>query len=258
LYEHTTGAPPTSAQNLILPERSNVVDAGVTQQLLPQCPTATGVLYGKAPIATVPALNCPSLEVGMAGFYKRARDLLDDGQFGAAYTLTAFNYEKAENWGVEWKARFTMNNFTAYGNFSWGRETANTIESNQSLFSAAKLDYASKEWVNTDHSQLLSSNAGLSYLFGDGTRASMNMYYGSRLRQGFANTDHVPAYVTFNFGLQRQIWEHGLFDKPITGRFDIVNVFDRIYELRSGSGIGVFAPQFGPRRGYYAGLSQQI
>ena len=121
---NTTGAPPTFAQGPILPERSNVVDAGITQQLLPPCPTATSVLYGKAPIAAVPALNCPSLEVGMAGFYKRARDLLDDGQFGAAYILTAFNYDKAEIWGVEWKAKFTTENFTAYGNFSWGRETA--------------------------------------------------------------------------------------------------------------------------------------
>ena len=29
------------------------------------------MLYGKAPIAAVPALSCPSLEVGMAGYYKR-------------------------------------------------------------------------------------------------------------------------------------------------------------------------------------------
>jgi hypothetical protein len=28
-----------------------------------------------------------------------------------------------------------------------------------------------------------------------------------------------------------------------------VNVFDAIYEIRSDSGIGVFAPQFGQRRG---------
>ena len=32
---------------------------------------------------------------------------------------------------------------------------------------------------------------------------------------------------------------------------DVVNLFDRVYELRSGSGIGVFAPQFGERRGFY-------
>ena len=41
-------------------------------------------------------------------------------------------------------------------------------------------------------------------------------------------------------------------------RFDIVNLFDKIYEIRDGSGIGVFAPQFGARRGYFVGLSQKI
>jgi outer membrane receptor protein involved in Fe transport len=34
-------------------------------------------------------------------------------------------------------------------------------------------------------------------------------------------------------------------------RFDVVNLFDKIYELRDGSGIGVGAPQFGQRRGFY-------
>jgi hypothetical protein len=33
--------------------------------------------------------------------------------------------------------------------------------------------------------------------------------------------------------------------------FDVVNVLDTIYELRGGSGIGVGAPQFGQRRGFY-------
>jgi hypothetical protein len=41
-------------------------------------------------------------------------------------------------------------------------------------------------------------------------------------------------------------------------RFDVVNVFDKVYEIRDGSGIGVFAPQFGPRRGFYVGISQKI
>jgi len=40
--------------------------------------------------------------------------------------------------------------------------------------------------------------------------------------------------------------------------FDIVNLFDKIYELRDGSGIGVFAPQFGGRRDLYAGISQKL
>jgi opacity protein-like surface antigen len=44
----------------------------------------------------------------------------------------------------------------------------------------------------------------------------------------------------------------------VTVRFDVVNVADTIYEIRDGSGIGVFAPQFGPRRGYYMGISQKL
>jgi outer membrane receptor protein involved in Fe transport len=47
-------------------------------------------------------------------------------------------------------------------------------------------------------------------------------------------------------------------NKPTTLRFDVVNVFDKIYEIRDGSGIGVFAPQFGPRRGFFAGITQKL
>jgi hypothetical protein len=47
-------------------------------------------------------------------------------------------------------------------------------------------------------------------------------------------------------------------NKPTTVRFDIANLFDKIYEIRDGYGIGVFAPQFGPRRGFFVGISQKI
>ena len=46
--------------------------------------------------------------------------------------------------------------------------------------------------------------------------------------------------------------------KPVTVRFDVVNLLDDVYAIRNGSGIGVFAPQFGPRRGYYMGISQKL
>jgi outer membrane receptor protein involved in Fe transport len=41
-------------------------------------------------------------------------------------------------------------------------------------------------------------------------------------------------------------------------RFDVVNLFDDIYQIRDGSGIGVFAPQYGPRRGFFVGISQKF
>jgi hypothetical protein len=39
-------------------------------------------------------------------------------------------------------------------------------------------------------------------------------------------------------------------------RLDVVNV-DNIHEIKDGTGIGVFAPQFGPRRGFFVGVTQK-
>ena len=41
---------------------------------------------------------------------------------------------------------------------------------------------------------------------------------------------------------------------PIEARVVVLNVLDRVNEIRSGSGIGVFAPQYGPRIGLFGGL----
>jgi len=35
-------------------------------------------------------------------------------------------------------------------------------------------------------------------------------------------------------------------------------VADKVYAIRNGTGIGVFAPQFGARRGFFGGLSYQF
>ena len=41
-------------------------------------------------------------------------------------------------------------------------------------------------------------------------------------------------------------------------RLDVLNVGDTIHEIRSGTGVGVGAPQFGPRRAVFAGLTQRF
>ena len=41
----------------------------------------------------------------------------------------------------------------------------------------------------------------------------------------------------------------------LRGRFDIVNILDQVYQLRAGTGVGVGAPQYGPRRAFYGGVS---
>ncbi len=91
LVQGTTQQPQVSANSPVLPERSNVFDVGVVQKIH----------------------AIPGLEVGIDGYYKTARDLLDDGQFGAAYVLTGFNYERGENIGLELKSTYTNGNFRA-------------------------------------------------------------------------------------------------------------------------------------------------
>jgi len=88
-------------------------------------------------------------------------------------------------------------------------------------------------------------------------RLSADMIAGSGLRSGDANITTVAPYSQFNVGVAREFMLP--FDpKPVTVRFDVVNLFDTIYLIRDGSGIGVFAPQYGPRRGYFVGISKKF
>jgi outer membrane receptor protein involved in Fe transport len=234
LFQNTTAQPSVSQQDPVLPERSHVFDVGVVQKI-------HGV---------------PGLEVGTDIYYKIARDLLDDGQFGQAYVLSGFNYDKANNLGLELKSTYTNGNFRIYGNLAWARQLGTNIVSNQFLFDPDRLAFIANHYIYTDHSQVLTAAGGASYLW-DGTRFSASMIYGSGLRSGFANSDHVPSYTQVNMGVSHD-FNIVAPNKPTTLRFDVVNVFDKIYEIRDGSGIGVFAPQFGPRRGFYFGISQKI
>jgi outer membrane receptor protein involved in Fe transport len=77
------------------------------------------------------------------------------------------------------------------------------------------------------------------------------------LRDGDANISTVPAYAQVNVGVKRDFYLPN-DPLPMTVRFDVVNLLDTVYLIRDGSGIGVFAPQYGPRRGFFLGLSKKI
>jgi opacity protein-like surface antigen/outer membrane receptor protein involved in Fe transport len=264
LYVGTTNAAAVPNMGSIQPERANVYDVGIVQQLLPQCPAGTAGLFGKAPLATT---NCPSLSIGATAYYKESRDLIDDGQFGQAYVLTAFNYAKAENWGFEFTGRLRVGNFSFDTSWAISQQLAMQVASNQALFTPDDIAYIATHWIHTDHDQRITGSARAAYRWQgthswmDGTTMSATMIYGSGLRQGFVNTDHLPSYWQVNTGISREFaaipgWSFN--DNPVTVRLDVVNVTDNIYQIRSGSGIGVFAPQYGPRRGYYFGISQKL
>src|ERR1700732_2607076 len=183
LVQGTSQQPLVSQNDPVLPERAHVFDVGVVQKILP----------------------IPGLEVGIDGYYKIARDLLDDGQFGQAYVLSGFNYDRANNLGVEFKSSYTNGNFRIYGNVAWARQLGTDIVSNQYLFAQDRLDFIATHYIYTDHTQILTASGGASYLW-NGTRFSASMIYGSGLGFGFSNTDHVPSYTQVNMGLSHDFY----------------------------------------------------
>ena len=77
------------------------------------------------------------------------------------------------------------------------------------------------------------------------------------MRAGFADEQHTPGYTQWNaaVGWECDPWRN---QKLLTLRLSAINVFDRSYLLRGASGIGEFAPQYGPRRGIFAEINQQF
>jgi outer membrane receptor protein involved in Fe transport len=240
LFNNTTNQPDVPLNDPVRPERSNYYDVGVDQVVL------------------------PGLTMGVDAYYKSATDMLDDGQFGSAVVLTQFNYAVGYSEGGEFKLKYTNGNFKAYANFAYNITEGKDVVSNQYLIDGADYNYLLTHWHYTDDMQLMTGSAGMSYRWDD-TLFTTSLIYGSGLRSGDLestppvppNSEHTPPYVVVNVGLAHDFkWSPDA--KPLTVRFDIVNLFDKIYELRTGSGIGEFAPQYGARRGFFAGVSQKL
>ena len=108
LFNGTTGAPPAGQGNSpVLPERSHYFDAGVDQNIPFGCSKPA-------------AKDCTDLDLGVDVYYKIATDLIDNGNFGQALVLSAFNYAKGINEGIEFTGKFHSGNFQAYGNLVRG------------------------------------------------------------------------------------------------------------------------------------------
>ena len=104
-----------------------------------------------------------------------------------------------------------------------------TSSRTNSCSAAAEIAFIADHYIYTDHNQTITASAGLTYLW-QGTRFSADMIFGSGLRSGDFNLDHVPAYRQVNL-VSAHEFNSGL-EKPATLRFDIMNLFDEVYEIR--------------------------
>jgi outer membrane receptor for ferrienterochelin and colicins len=238
-FANTTAAPAVTIADPPLPEQANYYDVGVQQKFTPQ------------------------FTVGLDTYYKQSHNLIDEGQFGAPIILTPFNYTYGKQYGAEITANYTQEGFNAYLNLAYQSAKGKNFASAQFNFSQDDLTYVASHYIHLDHEQQFTASGGASYLWnhttfsadfleGSGLRASLTLPDGSVIPNG----DHLPYYTQVNLGVNHIF--HFSESSTLTARFDVINVLDKIYQIRNGTGVGVGAPQYGPRRGLYFGLSKSI
>jgi outer membrane receptor protein involved in Fe transport len=232
-FTNTTAEPEVKLNSKVKAERAQVFDVGASQEIV------------------------PGFKIGVDAYYKWAQNLIDEGQFGAPIILTPFNYNHGRNIGIELSTSFTLGGFSAYGNIAIAEQKGKEITSAQFNFSSDDLAFIAGHYIHTDHDQLVTASAGVAYRWKD-TRASVDLVAGSGLRTtvNTPNDNHVQFYEQVNLSLVQR------FTLPYLGafqaRFDVINLLDQNYFIRNGDGVGVFAPQFGPRRAFYAGLKKEF
>jgi outer membrane receptor protein involved in Fe transport len=232
----TSATPNITQDTTPIAERANYFDAGVQQQVI------------------------DGLIMGFDSYYKLSKDMIDEGQFGAPIILTPFNYAHGKQYGAELTADYTMDNLNLYSNLSLEHAIGKDWITSQFSFLPDQFLYTGQNFIHLDHEQVFSASAGASYKWGS-TLFDADMIFGTGLREDeiengvdVPNGGHVPAYAQVNTGITE---DFSVFNvSGLTARFDVINVFDVNYQIRSGSGVGVFAPQWGPRRGFFVGLTK--
>jgi outer membrane receptor protein involved in Fe transport len=230
-FQNTTDPPLNNQNDQVKPERDNYYDLGISHAF------------------------DPHFTMGLDGYYKDAKNLIDEGQFGPALIFTPFNYAQGKVYGAELTANYHKDNLSAYLNIARSTARGKDIVSSQYQIDPGDLAYIANNWIYLDHDQTLTASAGASYLW-YGTTYSADALYGSGLRKDsdVPNGGELPGYTQINLAAAHtfDITQLG----KIEGRLSVINAFDKKYEIRDGTGVGVGAPQFGPRRAIYATVNK--
>ena len=148
--------------------------------------------------------------------------------------------------------RLARGPWSLFGNFSFVKTAAREINSAEYQFDPEELSYIRAHAIQLDHQGQYTASAGASYS-SKHHLAYIDFLYGYGLRSGFANLDKQPQYDIFNVGYQYTFTRVPL-GHDLKVRADIVNLFDKRYQLRDGSGVGIYQAQYGQRRGTYFSL----
>ena len=192
------------------------------------------------------------LTLSLDSYYERTLRYLDTGQFGIVPIFAPFNYGHGHMWGTELAAHYKMRHFAAYANFTVGKNWQQGVATGQFNFPAAELAYIDAHPILLDHQPIHGASAGLSYELHPYV-LSTDALYSSGLASGFADTQTLPQVLQINASAERTVSIPGLL--PMSLRVSVLNVLDRVNEIRSAQGIGIFQAAYGPRRTVYGAVT---
>ncbi len=237
-FANTSAAAAVTKDDPVRAEHDNYFDAGADRTLL------------------------PGWRAGIDTYFKQARDLIDEGQFGAPIILSAFNYRTGQVFGVEASTSYDHGPWSLYANIADSRAIGKDIVTAQFNFSAAELAYISDHYIHLDHDEHYAGSGGAAYTAFAASqypaRFSADLVVGSGLRADglVPNGRALPGYYVANLSAVETLKSAWL--RGTEFRLDVLNALDRRYEIRDGTGVGVGAPQFGLRRTVLVGVTQRF
>jgi outer membrane receptor protein involved in Fe transport len=236
LFANTTAAPAITQDTTSKSERDHYFDIGASQIIL------------------------PGLKVGVDAYHKLANNLIDEGQFGAPILLTPFNYHHGIVKGVEVLLSYEVGNWSFYGNFAASKALGKGITSHSLISTPTSLPSSpaiTSISITIRPTRIrLASNTGCRRPAPFSPPTLPPAAARATNPGGTPNGNSLPSYQQVNLSVVQPI-ETGMY-KGLELRFDLINVFDQVYQIRNGSGVGVGNPQFGLRRTFLAGLTQRF
>jgi hypothetical protein len=188
------------------------------------------------------------LKLVVGGWGRWVWNQLDDNVIGTSGLLGYYNYARGRAVGVDGAAHVVLRRWlTGFANFEWEVAQGQHIITSKYIFEADEL--ASRAWESLDESQQWTVNVGATLRAGSAF-ASLLMNYGSGLRTGNQNTQHVPEHVRFDVTLEKS------FDEvPLRPRLavDLINLFDWHYAYRIANGF--FGSTWAPPREVFVRLA---
>jgi outer membrane cobalamin receptor len=188
------------------------------------------------------------LRGALTGYARYAYNQLDDTAIGSTSLLSNYNFRRGRAAGVEASLDLRVGPWlSAFANGTLSMAQGQGISSAKFLFTPQEL--ADTSWQTLDHAQTWTANGGVTVRDGRYTLTGL-LQYGSGLRTGADNDQHVPGHVVGDITAAYQFAPRAY---PIRVAIDIINVANEYYAYRIANGF--VGSSYGQPRSVFLTLS---